>query len=93
MKHGLAIALAACLTVVGGISLGYSFTMNTDADTVSSEVQEASEQALSDITETQDQIAKEALHVRDEVKRLREEAAREWADAKAQFEKELLGEV
>ena len=50
MKHGLAIALAACLTVVGGISLGYSFTMNTDADTVSSEVQEASEQALSDIT-------------------------------------------
>ena len=50
MKHGLAIALAACLTVVGGISLGYSFTMNTDADTVGSKVQETSEQTLSDIT-------------------------------------------
>ena len=44
------------------------------------------------ITGTQDQIAKEALHVRDEVKRLREEAVKEWEEAKAQFEKELLGE-
>lgn len=49
MKHGLAMGLAACLVLVGGISLGYSFTLNTDADTVSSEVQETEEQALNNI--------------------------------------------
>ena len=49
MKHGLAMGLAACLVLVGGISLGYSFTLNTDADTVCSEVQETGDAALNNI--------------------------------------------
>ncbi|MDY6244701.1 MAG: restriction endonuclease subunit S, partial [Lachnospiraceae bacterium] len=45
-----------------------------------------------DIKESQDQIAQEALRVRDEVLKLRKEAIDEWIAAKANFEKELLGE-
>lgn len=45
-----------------------------------------------DIREQQEQIATEANHVREQVKSLRIQAEREWQAAKAQFEKELLGE-
>jgi type I restriction enzyme S subunit len=39
----------------------------------------------------QEQIAAEVAHRRDEARRLREEAAREWEAAKAHFESRLLG--
>lgn len=45
-----------------------------------------------DIREQQEQIATEANHVREQVKSLRIQAEKEWQAAKAQFEKELLGE-
>ena len=45
-----------------------------------------------DILDSQELLAKEALRVRNEVLQLRREASDEWAEAKAQFEKELLGE-
>lgn len=45
-----------------------------------------------DISASQETIAQKAKYVSDEVKRLRKEAEQEWAAAKAQFEKELLGE-
>jgi len=45
-----------------------------------------------DILDSQEMLAREALRVRNEVLRLRREANDEWAEAKAQFEKELLGE-
>lgn len=44
-----------------------------------------------DIRESQELLAREALRVRNEVLRLRREASEEWEDAKAQFEKALLG--
>ena len=46
-----------------------------------------------DIRDSQETIAKEALEVRSEVIRLRDEAAKDWAEAKVRFEKELLGEI
>ena len=45
-----------------------------------------------DIRDSQDKLAKEAFRMRDEVISLRKEAITEWKTAKAQFEKELLGE-
>jgi len=45
-----------------------------------------------DIRDSQELLAREALRVRNEVLQLRREASDEWAEAKAQFEKELLGE-
>ena len=42
--------------------------------------------------EIQDQIANEIMQRRSQANVLRKQAAKEWADAKAQFEKELLGE-
>lgn len=45
-----------------------------------------------DIREKQEDLASEALLVRDEVLKLRREAAEEWESAKARFEKELLKE-
>ena len=44
-----------------------------------------------DIKSSQRDIADEAFKVREEVVQLRNEAAKEWEDAKARFEKELLG--
>lgn len=43
--------------------------------------------------EIQDQIANEIIQRRAQANMLRKQAAKEWADAKAQFEKELLGET
>ncbi len=40
----------------------------------------------------QDEIAAEIMRRRSQANELRKEAAKEWAEAKAQFEKELLGE-
>lgn len=45
-----------------------------------------------DISANQETIAQGAKRVSNEVKRLRQEAEQEWTAAKAQFEKELLGE-
>lgn len=45
-----------------------------------------------DITMLQEKIAKQAVDVRNKVKALRQEAEKEWAEAKVQFERELLGE-
>lgn len=45
-----------------------------------------------DIWDSQELLAKEALRVRNEVLQLRREASGEWAEAKARFETELLGE-
>lgn len=45
-----------------------------------------------DIRDSQELLAREALRVRNEVLQLRREASDEWAEAKVQFEKELLGE-
>lgn len=42
--------------------------------------------------EIQDQIAAELMQRRSQANVLRRQAIKEWADAKAQFEKELLGE-
>ena len=42
--------------------------------------------------EIQDQIANEIMQRRAQANELRKQAVKEWADAKAQFEKELLGE-
>ena len=42
--------------------------------------------------EVQDQIAAELMQRRSQANDLRKQAIREWAEAKAQFEKELLGE-
>jgi restriction endonuclease S subunit len=43
--------------------------------------------------ETQDSIAAEARRRREAARRLRAEAEREWAQAKARFEAALLGET
>lgn len=45
-----------------------------------------------DIIMLQEKIAKQAVDVRNKVKVLRQEAGTEWAEAKVQFERELLGE-
>ena len=42
--------------------------------------------------DVQDQIANEIMQRRAQANELRKQAVKEWADAKAQFEKELLGE-
>ena len=47
---------------------------------------------FSDIREHQDKIANDANNVREQVKAMRIQAEQEWQAAKAQFEKELLGE-
>ena len=41
----------------------------------------------------QDEIANEIMQRRAQANQLRKQAAKEWAEAKAQFEKELLGEI
>jgi len=41
----------------------------------------------------QDQIANEIMQRRAQANQLRKQAAKEWAEAKARFEKELLGEI
>lgn len=41
----------------------------------------------------QDEIAAEIMRRRSQANQLRKEAAKEWAEAKAQFERELLGET
>lgn len=45
-----------------------------------------------DIADVQDEVAENAISARETAKKLRVEAEQEWQAAKAQFEKELLGE-
>ena len=46
-----------------------------------------------DIRKTQEEVALEAINTYNKAKELRSTAIKEWAEAKAHFEKELLGEI